>query len=88
MRAMGIPVGFDSTKVRCPLAVPACSLAAQGKEKPADAKHHAVRLKSKRVYRQYMNRRGQCVFAGDTQLTCLWIAAFAGGFNRPLAPSL
>lgn len=42
LKAMGLPAGFDTTK-----------------GKPvSDANHHGARLKSKRQYRQYMNRRG------------------------------
>jgi len=43
MKQMGLPGGFDTSK---------------GKPCPPDASQHASRLKTKRQYRQYMNRRG------------------------------
>jgi|EP01049_Picozoa_sp_SAG25_P004552 U4/U6.U5 tri-snRNP-associated protein 3 len=43
MKAMGLPVGFDTT---------------QGKPVSGNEFNEAVRIKQKRVYRQYMNRRG------------------------------
>jgi len=42
MRLLGLPVGFETTKQ---------------KEVP-DGNAHCVRIKTKRQYRQYMNRRG------------------------------
>lgn len=44
MKAIGVPIGFQSTK---------------GKFVPDARCHaHAARIKSQRQYRQYMNRRG------------------------------
>ena len=43
MKAMGLPVGFDTT---------------QGKPVSGNEFNEAVRIKQKRIYRQYMNRRG------------------------------
>ena len=42
MKLMGLPVGFDTTK----------------QKKVEDGGAHCVRIKTKRQYRQYMNRKG------------------------------
>jgi len=83
MKLMGLPQLFVSTKVhssrrlispdylRCMLILVPTFAAIQGKHVPDPASNMGyARIKSQRKYRQYMNRRGELMFAGVAIVSC------------------